>query len=81
MAAILHVTKPGHKCPSSGLHLPPASYCKAGEVYALNGWALSYDNRQRAYIVHRDEYPYGRWDYYQFTNYNCAAAKLAELGK
>lgn len=81
MSAILHITKPGHRC-KNPLRLPPASYCKAGEVYTLGGWALSYNSRQRAYIVHRDQYPYATaGSYYQFNNYNCAGAKLAELGQ
>lgn len=76
---ILHVKEQGHRC-RMPFKTVPASYIKAGERLSLNGYELSYGPRQRAYNVHRDVEAYGRFDNWQFSNYICAVAKLAELG-
>lgn len=76
MSAILHVTQTGHRC-HNPLKTPPASYIKAGEALGLGTWELYY--HKGTYIVQSVNQPLGgHW--YEFTNFNCAAAKLAELG-
>lgn len=76
MSIILHVTKRGHKC-HNPLSTPPASYIKAGEVVQLGKWQLYYRRSARAYRVLASEAD----PVFEFTSFNCAAAKLAELGQ
>lgn len=76
MSAILHVTRTGHKC-RNPLKTPPASYIKAGEMLGLGDWFLQWSEKQQAYFVIHNSL---KGDYYQFNNFNCAGAKLAELG-
>lgn len=78
MGAILHATRTGHRCKRPTGITIPAGYIKAGEMLGLGEWNLFYFDRQRAYIVHRND---KTGDYYQFNNFNCAVAKLAELGR
>jgi hypothetical protein len=81
MAAIGHVTKPGHKCRNPFPHTR-AGNIQMGERLQLGAWELwaskpvSY--RGYVYIVCRVGLT---GDHYEFLNFNCAAAKLAELGR
>lgn len=79
MSVILHVVKPGHRCanPLRG-KTPPASYIKAGGIVQLGHWFIQWSVKQQAYFVISDDL---KGLYYQFSNFNCAAAKLAELGR
>jgi hypothetical protein len=72
MTVIGHVTKPGHKC-INPLKYTHAAYIKAGEILQIGDWQLWYDHQM--YKVSDMQ------TMYAFTNFNCAAAKLAELGK
>jgi hypothetical protein len=79
MAAILHVTRTGHKCHnplrSQGVK---AENIQFGERLQIGAWELFYVPRLKTYIVCRANLT---GDHYEFTNFNCAAAKLAELGR
>lgn len=71
-----HVVKAGRKC-HNPLKGTKASYVKSGEILSLGYWSLYWDAKG-AYIVSPDTA--APMDVYEFTNFNCAAAKLAELG-
>lgn len=81
MAAIGHVVKPGHRCRNPWRHTR-AEYIKAGERLQLGAWELfaSYHTASNTwvYVVCRASLT---GDHYEFFNFNCAAAKLAELGR
>lgn len=84
---ILHVKGQGHRC-RMPFKTVPASYIKAGgriarghaelfystyPSYPSMGTYLVYDTRETAL-------PASKRTFYQFSNYVCAVAKLAELG-
>lgn len=77
MAAILHVVKPGHKCRNPFASLR-AGNLAAGERVQYGAWELWKHHNGVTYIVCRADL---NGDHYEFTNLNCAASKLAELGK
>lgn len=67
-----HVMGQGHKC-----HNPytiPASYIKAGEMMSFHNWTLWYQNGMYRISNRKDKA-------FDFTRFDCAAAKLHELGK
>lgn len=76
MPAISHVTERGHRC-RNPLKYRRAEYIRAGEVLQLGDWELHW--YKGVYIVQHIRQPIGgHW--YEFTNFSCAGAKLAELG-
>lgn len=77
MSAILHITKPGHKCPNPYRFLRARNFA-AGERVQVGAWELFKHHNGIDYIVCRADF---NGDHYEFTNLNCAAAKLAELGR
>lgn len=78
MATIVNITKKGHKC-TKPFNTVPASYIKAGERLTIDGFELSYDTRQKAYNVHQNIEAWGRFDNYQYSNFNCAVNTLVQL--
>lgn len=77
MSAICHVTKTGHRCnnPLRGLR---AENIRFGERVQLGRYEVFYAVVHRCYIVCRADL---NGDHWEFSNFNCACAKLAELGR
>jgi len=69
-----HVTKPGHRC--NNPYSVPASDIKAGQMMGFYNWTLYYHESAKMYRV-TDR----KSRAYDFANFNCAAAKLHELGR
>jgi predicted small secreted protein len=82
MSTFLHIRQQGHKCKNPLKHVY-AGNVKAGELIAYGGWELGYSKRAKAYVVYVEGQTVSRFssfDNYEFTNFNCACAKLHELG-
>ena len=83
-----HVVKPGHKCINPFKSAGPASYIKAGERLQYGTFELFYltspsNPKLDAYEVYdgrERNVPARKRTFYEFNNYNCALAKLKELG-
>lgn len=87
MTRILHVIGNGHICHNPINTLPPASYIKAGERLQVGNAELFYYTSPSAstgvYLVYdraESALPASKRTFYEFTNLNCAAAKLADMG-
>lgn len=77
---IMHVIKPGHRCHNPfprNSTLGTAANIKAGEICVYGGWQIMYYPQIKAYAVQPENKPQ---PFYEFTNFNCAAAKLGEMG-
>jgi hypothetical protein len=75
--------KPGHRCRNPFGSQINATNIKAGERVEFNGWELwshwSGSNGSQ-YCYYRIGKARAASDVYEFSNINCAAAKLLELG-
>lgn len=83
---ILHVKEQGHRC-RMPFKTVPASYVKAGERIARGHAELLYSTYLGTYLgtylvydTREATLPASKRTFYQFSNYICAVAKLAELG-
>lgn len=76
---IMHVTKQGHRCTHPyDRSLNTMLRTKQAAAIGNGKWRLEYYRDIKAYGVH----PVNKANpFYEFTNFNCAAAKLHELGK
>lgn len=76
-----HVTKPGHRCRNPFGSNIKASNIRDGERVEYNGYELwAHWSNSGQYVTYRVEKARAASDVYEFTNMNCAAAKLHELG-
>lgn len=75
----LHVTARGHKCRKPASITVPASYIRAGEALSFGKWDL-YHIYGRYIVALGTGFGYKGMPVYEFTNFNCAAAKLVEEG-
>lgn len=81
LVRIGHVTRPGHRCRnpfSRNSTLGTAENIRAGEICVYGGWQIIYYPQIKAYAVTPENKPQ---PFYEFSNFNCAAAKLGEMGQ
>lgn len=87
MATNLHITQPGHRCINPLRGKINGAYIRAGEIVQVGNFQLDYTPHlegrghytvQPANGTPEFHKPNQAWE---FTNFNCAAAKLAELGR
>lgn len=71
----MHVTHEGHRCKKPSIITTPASYIRAGDILEIGDWQVYWHPDARMYRVTDLKTAY------DFSNWNCAAAKLVELGK
>lgn len=73
-----HVVKPGHRCYNPIARAVRARNIKLGEILQIGDWELFY--RDGFYYVVEPIWS-STAPVYSFKNFNCAGAKLAELGR
>lgn len=76
-----HAIKPGHRCRNPFGAQIKAANIRAGERVEYKGWELwAHWSNDGRHVYYRIDNARAASEVYEFSNINCAAAKLLELG-